>query len=459
MDAIYHLIEEVRKQDAALGEMLSERTKAFRSPSAVWTELLHDASLAEQAPAAVAEEEEPLASASILDDLKNGLPKAGVALVDFVFGIFAGTYDGDCRIVATSGSSLALYMDEKREAAKPEAMISSMKEIMQGLNKSCGTAVSSVEGAAPQPSFRALGRAVSDPEAETAAKAERESVWRQAQAVRKRWATLAVPKIFSVDGITSSFKQCGPVWQFQGILNENHRLIVASADLASPFEANVLEPWAAAPTVDETRWTDLMAFLKARSGPTDVVIIFDGGCRKARRIAEDAFAGEYEELFLVFTGSRQRAGRSRKTVLAAKLVEVGLVILPCARTRVKIQTREDEFVNCGEDSTFFDTYSGVPFRPTSELPLIESKEKAVVTGVQVPVAPDTWLAKHGSAQPLIWNESKPIKFWRALLQHFSAKVVFDVTAGTGALLEAAMVQGARYHGLCSSAALTQYYSF
>ena len=46
------------------------------------------------------------------------------------------------------------------------------------------------------------------------------------------------------------------------------------------------------------------------------------------------------------------------------------------------------------------------------------------------------------------NASKPIAFWQALLDDWSIQAVFDVSPGSGALMEAALRRGAVYHGVC-----------
>lgn len=123
----------------------------------------------------------------------------------------------------------------------------------------------------------------------------------------------------------------------------------------------------------------------------------------------------------------------------------------------KLRTKKREELNaCNETSTFHNTYSGVPFRKTVDVPLIARADKAQIfrhapgthgtTAGEGEELPENWC--HGATEPLFWQECKPISFWMALLNDLNAKAVFDLTPGSGALAEAAMAAGIQYHGTC-----------
>ena len=156
-----------------------------------------------------------------------------------------------------------------------------------------------------------------------------------------------------------------------------------------------------------------------------------------------------EELFFIYSGGCvPRAGRVRRLPLQSKKVETAAIRFPAQRSRVKISKKES-FTSCGEATTFQNTYSGVTFRPASELPLIALGEKAKVLGVQAaPAAPAQWQEAHGEDVPLFWQESKPISLYMAIIDEFKITSVFDVMAGSGALMEACLTRGVQYHGLC-----------
>ena len=146
-----------------------------------------------------------------------------------------------------------------------------------------------------------------------------------------------------------------------------------------------------------------------------------------------------------------RAGRVRKVPLSARKVETAAVRFPVPRNRVKTSKRES-FVSCGEATTFQNSYSGVQFRSSWELPLLSKQEKGqIFPNGEAEKVPDDWEERFGDdTLPLFWQESKPIQFWAALLGAYKITSVFDCTAGSGALLEACMTQGTIYHGLCAS---------
>ena len=82
-----------------------------------------------------------------------------------------------------------------------------------------------------------------------------------------------------------------------------------------------------------------------------------------------------------------------------------------------------------------------------ELPLMSLTEKAQVLGSAAP--PEDWTDRFGdNAVPLFWQESKPISFFNAILDEYKVTAVFDVTAGSGAFMEASLTRGVVYHGLC-----------
>jgi len=156
-----------------------------------------------------------------------------------------------------------------------------------------------------------------------------------------------------------------------------------------------------------------------------------------------------EELCLIYSGGCvPRAGRVRRVPLGAKKVETAVLRFPAQRTKIKT-TKKENFTSCGEATTFQGTFSGVTFRPVSELPLIAADEKKKIFPAAPAVpAPEPWKECHGEDVPLFWQEAKPIEFYLALLDEFKGQAVLDLTAGSGALMEACLTRGIQYHGVC-----------
>ena len=154
-----------------------------------------------------------------------------------------------------------------------------------------------------------------------------------------------------------------------------------------------------------------------------------------------------EEAAVIYSGGcLARAGRMRRIPFSAKKLESGVLRFPVSRSRLKT-CKKQSFNSCGEATNFQPTFSGVAFRPLKELPLISFEEKKKILGSAVP-APDEYRENHHDDQPLFWQESKPIALWLALLDELRIQSVFDVSAGSGALMEACLTRGIQYHGLC-----------
>ena len=154
-----------------------------------------------------------------------------------------------------------------------------------------------------------------------------------------------------------------------------------------------------------------------------------------------------EEGFIVYNGGcPPRAGRTRKVPLQAKNVETFAMGFPVQRSKVQT-TKKETYACCGEASTYSGRYSGVDFRPCGQLPFIPQNDKKAIVK-NVPDAPDDWADRNDGDVPLFWMESKSIGLWGALLDEFKITACFDVTAGSGALMEACISRGTLYHGLC-----------
>lgn len=400
-------------------------------------------------------------AASALEELKESLNRIGAILTDLLYGLYAGTFDHDLKAIAATSASVhsvlqsAADSDSKDNKGLGGSLGGKVREVLRLVALATRGIEARTDGSAPQTGLRSLIQRLSNPDDQdpdhAAAKEERESVWRQAVAVRKRFATLSVASTTdSMEAFRTAFNSSGSVHKFNGILNESHRLFVASADLIQDHGS---EPWQHMCDPPQNTWLNMMQFLNSRDGARDFVLAFDGRSRESRRAAEDNIKrahGGTSELWILYMDCLKRAGRSRSTALSAENREVGILGLPCSRTKLKIEKR-NELNICGEISTFFTTYSGVGFRRTLELPLLSADAKSGILSnwsENREVLPATWMDKHGKQEPLFWQESKPISYWLCMLADFRIKAVFDLTAGSGALAEACMHSGVIYHGLC-----------
>ena len=433
----------------------------FESPHQVWDDFLQTTTPTEAIEEMATEDRQ--SSNPAVESLKESLKlnKPGCILMDLMVDVFSGTHDSDFKSIATAEITIladALNLQSSDKDAKHGGKFGhTAREVYRGLVMTAGKAISANTDEAPAIGGRALQRLLSDPEnvaEQESVQAERNGIWRQAQGCRKKFVTLSTLKAKTLDAMTSALRVCGPVYKFNGNLNESHRLFVASADLIADGAAEAA-PWSTLSPPSADYYKAMMAFLKAQNGQKDFIAAFDGRMKECRKWQEEHLNGRdyLAEVWLLYQGRMTRTGRARRTVLGSDSREVAHIGLPCARTKLKVQPRESMNA-CGESSTFNSTYSGIPLRQAAELPLIQVNSKKDILGVEITEAPDDWTEMHGAkVQPLFWQEGKPIQFWVALLTDLNVKAVFDLTPGSGALAEAAMSLGASYHGVCLAPSL------
>jgi hypothetical protein len=153
------------------------------------------------------------------------------------------------------------------------------------------------------------------------------------------------------------------------------------------------------------------------------------------------------DLLLLYVGVHA-PGRTRKVALNACTVETVMLYTPFSRAQLAAKPRE-VFNLLGETSTHDVTYSGVPFKSRTHAPRISDADKKAILPSAVG-APDQVKLKLGGCDLLYWQESKSPEIWGQLLEDFDIEAVFDVSPGTGALLEAALRKGVRYVGVTTS---------
>ena len=109
--------------------------------------------------------------------------------------------------------------------------------------------------------------------------------------------------------------------------------------------------------------------------PFDLLILCDGRDRQVRRKLEDAIEAMPHvcEFWVVFSGNGRVSGAGRNVSFAASNRETIYVALPVPRTNLTKEDR-DHFNACGETSTHYTSYSGVPPLTLSEAAKVNSSE-------------------------------------------------------------------------------------
>ena len=405
--------------------------------------------------------------ASRLGGVKENMCKSGMLFADLRHGVHIGKFDADfkamCYVDRGSEPSLTVQAvieasDKSEDKSQGYEFLKFNRELVRLINLAQNRSVAPVAagGSAPALSVRALARQRSNPDEDGARmQEERDSTWRSVIQQRKKFVTLSAPK----DGATldaalpAAFRQCGAVHKFTGTINESHRVFVASAELYHEFKE---EPWTQSSPPPADAWTTICKFVSSQNGPVDFGLVSDGRDRSTRRVQEDAFGAKGDsvtavnEIWVLYKGGGRLGklvGHACKTVLSSNHVEAALLRVPVARNKLKINKREC-YSACGEATTAYNSYTAVEYRSRSELPRISTTEKnKIFVNAGRKAVPEDWAEEYGANEPLFWEEFKPLSLWRALLQDYKIKAVFDVTAGSGCLAEACMLEGIVYHGV------------
>ena len=133
-----------------------------------------------------------------------------------------------------------------------------------------------------------------------------------------------------------------------------------------------------------------------------------------------------------------------------------IVAFPMNRTRLPTKGREafsnKQGTSLGECSTCDSTYSGVTLRGLASLPRCSEHTKKTIYGQQreLPALPTHVKNSLGIGEPLVWQETKSVECFGALIEDLDIGAIFDCSPGSGALAEAAMQHGIHYAGVCAN---------
>ena len=292
--------------------------------------------------------------------------------------------------------------------------------------------VADLEPGVPPPSTRTLKRYASEEANDGPGRAEqiaseRNDVWHDAQARRRQRAGVGLWTRPCLETLHTLFEKAGPVTNFVGEQGVSHRCLFFSHDVVT--EAGPA-PWAAPAAWDPVSDVILQCMMERRTN-TDVLVMFDGRCRDARRRIEDVVAGN-PNAFESWVVYKPTVSTTCRTVsFASDNQEVAWILLPCSRVNLSTTARR-QFTACGEASTHDSTYSGVASIPLRALPQISLADKQEALGLGAPpAAAPADVLDSVVAQPLFWQERKPADLLRQLMRDLCCRAVFDLTPGSG----------------------------
>jgi hypothetical protein len=251
------------------------------------------------------------------------------------------------------------------------------------------------------------------------------------------------------------FSKCGPVRSFAGDPKTSRRLFVTAADLCTGD--NHPEPWKTIGKANLKVFEEHLQFLDRQKGVADLLMATDGRMRDARRCIEDVWKDRQHlaEGTITYHGTCVRGSAPKKILWNSAKVETIYAAFPMNRTQLPTKEREalqKQGTSSGEKTTGDPTYTGVAFRTTSSLPRCDPETKRLIYAKTeaLPDVPDKISNAVGAGEPLIWQESKSVDLWCALLADLDVGAVFDCAPGSGALAEASMSHGIHYVGVCAN---------
>jgi hypothetical protein len=216
-------------------------------------------------------------------------------------------------------------------------------------------------------------------------------------------------------------------------------------------EEGTAQPWNSLPSVSDSMRITMEA-ATAGTGAGDIACLFDGGSREVRReldttVSKAGWNNEFE-VTIVFQAPRKAPTGGRANTFSRRNIESARVMTRFSNNKWKVVERS-EFNIAGEEFSLDATYTGVPIRNRNSLHRLGDKERAKIIG-QSPVPPAGLFNVAERGHPFSWYEKKPISWYQTFLKEIAAKLVIDLTPGSGAMARACLDEGIQYVGICRS---------
>ena len=159
-------------------------------------------------------------------------------------------------------------------------------------------------------------------------------------------------------------------------------------------------------------------------------------------------ARHLSEVWIVYA-DQKRPGR--RVAWGSETRETGWISLAIPRTQVVVKSREDGTPAADwAPSTHHSAWVGVPPSRWNNLSLISVEDKTVFPqngSASTPPA-KVWVAEHGV--PMFWQEKKPAEFWEDIIVMLDAKMVIDLSPGSGSVGRACLRKSVQYVAACGS---------
>jgi len=98
--------------------------------------------------------------------------------------------------------------------------------------------------------------------------------------------------------------------------------------------------------------------------------------------------------------------------------------------------------------TYESCFTNVKALPWESLPRINQIDKAKIIGLEPSLPPTKMYDSLDGTMPVLWTERKPVTFWNEIIFCLDAKLVVDMSLGSGVVGRAAMKAGITYVAAC-----------
>ena len=373
----------------------------------------------------------------------------GAAVTSFLFEVFAGDHDGDLSaLFKKHDGPLGLIRWSELSGKGGKTWRDLTRQL--GLHKQAV----SICDTTPATGGRSLKRAISSADASTGetttrrdeVEAERQDTWRQTQELRKKLAHVMSTRASTPTDWQRWLESAQMAHKFVGKAGESHRVFILSSDT---FTREGDAAWFNVADANDRDLDAALKFMVTQTGPSDVLLFFDGRSASNRKaIMKHIETGRHLcELWIVYA-PQKRPGR--RVAWASETREMGWISLPIARTMIATKSRKDNDVAAAwAPSTHESAYVGVPAARWDNLPTITLADKEKVfqdTSASTPPPESVFKTDHGV--PLFWQEKKPVMLWEDILVSLDAKMVVDLSPGSGAAGRASLRRSIPYVAAC-----------
>ena len=278
---------------------------------------------------------------------------------------------------------------------------------------------------------------------------EQENTRTKATEARRKLVNFYIPKAWTQKELTATYESSKAHKWSDGKATESHRLFIYSADLLEEDTSKDGKPWVQTPA-----WTpageECVKFIQSKArGAADLSVFFDGR------------SSEQCKLALLQHHVKNDRNRAQGTITYGPTTRLGKIMpfgsdntetyflsLPAPRSSFPLKKRYEGYGDAvGEYTTHDMSYSGVVPMSWASMPPVVQGDKAKILGENAGISDGSRVFDTSLSQPLLWQERKPVDFWRSFFVNLDVQMIIDCTPGSGTAARAALELQIPYCGL------------